>query len=418
MFLCAADVFKSRIMAKFFKNAVFLTLILFIIFFIIAAGAAFLFAYGDSDILSGSYIFSGSDIFSDSDNLIFSLYSGSAGLFAQLFNQSDFVEPPPSYIDLSTPESASTSEHYTRYYSWVYDGHKQSFSISVSKEHYDYYRNKPHTKKNIEFYALSEDDRQFLGQMIAGFQEQSRRHNFTDDQTVLNVIAFVQSMPYTSDSVTTGYDEYPRYPIETLVDGGGDCEDSAILAAALLSEMGYETVLIGISTDTSGHAALGVRSDADLPGTYYVYGGHKYYYVETTASGYDFGEIPADYKGLGAEIFPLNPTPSVYVTISAELIDYNHSYASYNVRCTVTNFGPTPAQNVFFSVFAEGAPYDKTHLLSEKINLSAGTIPDDGIWETEHVLTISRRQSMCFSCTLSGDNFDPVAVQTNVIYIN
>jgi len=33
--------------------------------------------------------------------------------------------------------------------------------------------------------------------------------------------AFVQSLPYTSDLVTTGYDNYPRYPIETLIDMAG-----------------------------------------------------------------------------------------------------------------------------------------------------------------------------------------------------
>ena len=371
-----------------------------------------MFAFDNSNTLTGA------DILAESEDLIFTLYTGSAGVFKNIFNRSDFSEPPPSHIILSTPESVSASEYYTRHYSWEYDGHLQSVTISISKEHYDHYRSKLHTRKNIEFYALSEDDRQFLGQMIAGFQEQSRRHNFTDEQTVLNVIAFVQSMPYTSDSVTTGYDEYPRYPIETLVDGGGDCEDSSILAAALLSEMGHDTVLIGISTETAGHIALGVRSDDDLPGTYYMYNGSRYYYVETTASNYDFGEIPVNYRGLEAEIFPLNPMPFVYITIAAELTSYDRNSASYIVRCTVTNLGPTPARNVQFSAFAEKSPYDGTRSLSDKIDLSAGTIPDDGVWETEYILTIPRRQDVCFSCILWGDNFDPVTAQTNVIYIN
>ena len=36
------------------------------------------------------------------------------------------------------------------------------------------------------------------------------------------VITFVQSLPYTSDSVTTAFDEYPQYPMETLVEYGGN----------------------------------------------------------------------------------------------------------------------------------------------------------------------------------------------------
>jgi len=319
-----------------------------------------------------------------------------------------------TFSNYDIPPSVSSSDHYMRNYSWEYEGHKQSFSIAIPKEYYDYYRNKPHTGKDLDFYALSENDRQFLGQMIEGFKEQGRRNNFSDDQIVLNVIAFVQSMPYTSDSITTGYDEYPRYPIETLVDGGGDCEDSSILAAALLSEMGYETILIGVSN----HIALGVKSSDDLPGKYYEYNGGKYYYVETTNSGHGFGEIPPEYKDLQAEFFSMNPMPSVYVTISSELIGYDRNYATFEVRCNITNYGPTPARNVSVSIFAEEAPYDLHHLLSSKADTFIGTIPDDDSRQTVKTLKIPRDRSVCFSCIVSGDNFDSITVQTNVVRID
>jgi Predicted periplasmic protein len=250
--------------------------------------------------------------------------------------------------------------------------------------------------------------------MIEGFKEQGRRNNFSDDQIVLNVIAFVQSLPYTSDSVTTGYDEYPRYPIETLVDGGGDCEDSSILAAALLSEMGYGTVLIGLPN----HMALGIKSSEHISDAYYEYDGSRYYYVETTNSGYEFGVIPAEYKGVQADIFSMNPMPSVYVAISSELISYDRNYANFEVRCNITNFGPTTAKNVSAVIFAEDAPYDFNHLLSSEIIRSVGTIQDDDFRQTTGVLKIQRGQTVCFSCIVSGDNFDAVTVQTNIVSID
>jgi len=48
--------------------------------------------------------------------------------------------------------------------------------------------------------------------------------------------------------------EYPKYAVETLAEGKGDCEDYATLAAAILKVMGYETALLFVP----GHAALGV----------------------------------------------------------------------------------------------------------------------------------------------------------------
>jgi len=50
--------------------------------------------------------------------------------------------------------------------------------------------------------------------------------------TIENALAFVQkSVSYQLDPAGS---EYPRYPVETLVDGVGDCEDSAILYASIV----------------------------------------------------------------------------------------------------------------------------------------------------------------------------------------
>ena len=43
-------------------------------------------------------------------------------------------------------------------------------------------------------------------------------------------ISFVQSLNYTSDLESSGYDQYPRFPYETLYENGGDCEDTSILS--------------------------------------------------------------------------------------------------------------------------------------------------------------------------------------------
>ena len=58
------------------------------------------------------------------------------------------------------------------------------------------------------------------------------------------VISFTQSLKYSEDNITAGVGEYPRYPIETLVDQTGDCEDTSALLISLLESLGYEAAMI------------------------------------------------------------------------------------------------------------------------------------------------------------------------------
>ena len=75
------------------------------------------------------------------------------------------------------------------------------------------------------------------------------------------ILSFVQNIPYVTDEESTGHREYWKYPLETLWDGGGDCEDSAILCDTLLLMAGYDVAFIlfqdhamsAVSVDVEGH---------------------------------------------------------------------------------------------------------------------------------------------------------------------
>jgi len=221
-------------------------------------------------------------------------------------------------------------------------------------------------------------------------------------------------MPYTSDSVTTGYDEYPRYPVETLVDGGGDCEDSSILAAALLSEMGYGTILIVLP----GHMALGIKGSDNIFGAYYEYNGDRYYYVETTSSGFGVGEIPSEYKNSKARFFTMNPLPTISGKMSSNYVGHDQNYAYYKVRCDFTNYGPTSAKNLSVKIFAESSPYDMTRIWPPAQDIFIGTIQDDGTGWAEAVVKVPRNNYTKFTCVIYGENFNYVNIHTNIVYIN
>ena len=102
--------------------------------------------------------------------------------------------------------------------------------------------------------------------------------------------------------MTTGYDEFRRYAIETLIEGGGDCEDTTILVGAILRGLGEKTALIF----TPGHIALGVSGN--FTGTSVTYNGTEYYYCETTGTGWTVGTLPPSSGTTVTDIVPLTPS--------------------------------------------------------------------------------------------------------------
>lgn len=129
------------------------------------------------------------------------------------------------------------------------------------------------------------------------------RYALSELQQIELFLAAVQSIPYSLDEESTGMPEYPRYPIETMADATGDCEDTAILLAALLLECGFEVALMvcsGTRDDVPDHMACGVKLAYDY---HELEATEGYVYCETTANAYRIGEKPDDVTVRG--IYPV-----------------------------------------------------------------------------------------------------------------
>jgi hypothetical protein len=219
-----------------------------------------------------------------------------------------------------TASAHSVVEHEGYYeveHSWEYNKKNCTISLNISKSLYDYFQNerehlayryqfqKDELSPNYYSFMLSEHDRPVIRSLAREFYGQAA----SEEESILFALTFVQSLPYAYDSDSKGKNEYMRYPVETLVDGCGDCEDKVALLVALLYEMDVDFVLLVLPE----HMAVGVHSDEiDLP-RYLLYQGKKYYFLETTMLNWGIGDIPENYRSAKIEVVPVDATPSMLV---------------------------------------------------------------------------------------------------------
>lgn len=130
--------------------------------------------------------------------------------------------------------------------------------------------------------------------LAAWLRRQSDERKFDSIQEAENIIRMVRSVPYVQDHEQAG--DQPKYPIQTLHDLAGDCEDHAILAASLLWQLGHPVALAYLELDGRAHMALAYATES-FSGTFCLTGddGKSYAYVETVPSSMEMGEIPEEF---------------------------------------------------------------------------------------------------------------------------
>ncbi len=241
-------------------------------------------------------------------------------------------------------------------HSWKYNNKECSVTLNISTDLYDYYRNdrehlayvyhfnEDELPPNYYSFMLSEHDRPLMHSLAQEFS----RYALTEKDRIALALTFVQSLPYAYDADSKGKDEYVRYPVETLVDGCGDCEDKVALLVALLYEMDIDFVLLVLPE----HMALGVHCDEVEADRYLLFQGKKYYYMETTMPNWEIGQIPPDYYSAKMEAVPVDDTPSlllkgVHFESQTALV---FEKANCTLKVDMHNLGPGKVTDVMLHV--------------------------------------------------------------------
>ena len=197
--------------------------------------------------------------------------------------------------ELHITTEINTSGTIPRHYAWDYGSKGQSCDLEISRDLYNYYKSQPRVAfmyRDYDEYVLDpldDDDLETITQEILGTAAGDRYAAFED------ALFFVQHcIQYVNDPL---WFEYPRYPLETLVDEIGDCEDTAILYTSLVRTLGYGALMVAVDTSGDGvadHMIAWVPVEQTFVNqhpdrSFWVYQGKTYAFAETAVEG---GYVP------------------------------------------------------------------------------------------------------------------------------
>lgn len=277
-----------------------------------------------------------------------------------------YDETHPGWSGRSKPKSKdeATEGSHVRHFEWQYRNYTANWELEVPKRLYRYYARRYRTR-SFATYVADPFDRRYIQNLIERLEEFCVDNEFSADQLHEIALRFVQHFEYASDSVTQGELEYPKFPLETLLHEGGDCEDSSIILGAILRELGYDVAILVLPR--KHHMMLGVSFDNNTGGATVDHESTEYTLVETTYPGWDYGEVPRKYTNANVRAYPVREQPVLVHEWSAQ----PQGDGTIKVDGIIGNFGNMPAEQVkgILSIESE----DET-LISQKAIITGETI--------------------------------------------
>ncbi len=187
-------------------------------------------------------------------------------------------------------------------YSWSYMRTDWTLTETVANATYFDYRDLP---KTYDYPSYVTKNDAIIVNIASELKSDAMTRGYNTAQFILS---FVQNVPYGTDENTTGLVNYPRYPVETLVDGIGDCKDHSTLYVSLMESQPVNVgmVLLQLMPNNGGvgHMAAGIWASG-FTGTYFQYDGRDYYYCETTSPGWMIGQLPPQVEGYDVTVLPV-----------------------------------------------------------------------------------------------------------------
>ncbi len=196
-----------------------------------------------------------------------------------------------------------------RTFTWTYDKKVHTLTLDIDYDDYRYANNlykvsqrqqsSDHVRDKT-FVTLSYTDdvmAPYMEELVTKMVlEYENTHGALDEYKYLDyVLRFTQEIEYQSDEEYMGTTEYWKFPLETLYDQGGDCEDTSILFIAIAHQSRAD---VGKNYQTGlqllpGHMAGAIKLTSTPSKYSRSLNPYGYAYCETTSTGYSLGDIPS-----------------------------------------------------------------------------------------------------------------------------
>ncbi len=181
---------------------------------------------------------------------------------------------------------------------WEHKGKKHSVEAYLPIDVSDYYEKKTRPEHTFDspyylpFIHSKDIGIERLAAELKTIIDDNGSWDYYDE--VMLIVSMVQQMGYAKSAIA-GFDLTTKYPMQTIITSRGDCEDTTVLAAALLKKLEYDVKLVQLEIDgRKSHIGIGVWANG-VKGTSWEKGGRTFYYVETTTPGHQFGELPFEW---------------------------------------------------------------------------------------------------------------------------
>lgn len=209
----------------------------------------------------------------------------------------EVIEIPPDvvYPSIEPVQDAAPMDPATL--SWQFEGSEVHISVPVDAAVYQgakkaqksalFFTEKDELEWIPEYYRAFVDEphqEPLYDSMLLSFRELRGTLKLDDDRYAELIVSAIQSLTYRTDPVSLE----PKFPIETVGDGDGDCDDKTLLAAALLAREGYDVAILLFSAEQ--HVTLGIRGNGP------PFGNSGYTLVEMTTPTL-FGWLPDSLNG-------------------------------------------------------------------------------------------------------------------------
>lgn len=197
-----------------------------------------------------------------------------------------YIVPPENSYNPITENKKTTYQWVCNDSSWIWDLELPAslYNYSETRMHL---RRTPHGLRfNFWGYVEDETDDQYIKLLANEFTTIAENNNMSETEKIYLAVTFVQSIDSKKDIDSRNVNEYPRFPIQTLWDRQGDCEDKSTLLCSLLISMGYDSILIR----SDNHMAVGLAGTFE--GNCFIHDDKKYYFIETTVQNKKIGELP------------------------------------------------------------------------------------------------------------------------------